>query len=326
MQFQTDLTSAGLANYKRRPSVTSSGNSNSVTKYPALNTAAVNSTAAGFSLSKPVPSKRPQDQQQQQHKSSNKKDKPKVSEAKPTFSTFKQFHRTASLSDLINDNDQDANVVINSSSSKHRKKQIQLETASLASVDVNVPDPILPPTKSITVQTDEVDLNFESKGKSDPLRISTEPLNGVEVSLSTSFDSMDDSKSKSTDVSMEDALQEDASNSKDLEDDEDEEDLPTPPATPPAEERLKSPVSTTSRSPPSPNHTMTPIRKVHFLEFDTIWHSKYFEFLKKLFSLSRFEFYVSFSSRYEWPKFKFSYITFGNNLNLDHSKRLYKET
>ena len=98
---------------------------------------------------------------------------------------------------------------------------------------------------------------FFTVKKSDPLRISTEPLNGgesVEISLSTSFDSMDDTKSKSTDVSMEEAL-------KNPEDDE-EEDLPTPPATPPIEERLKSPVSTTSRSPPSPTQTMTPTRKV----------------------------------------------------------------
>ena len=95
-------------------------------------------------------------------------------------------------------------------------------------------------------------------------RISTEPLNGeaAEVSLSTSFDSMDDSKSKSTDVSMEDALQ---AVSKVVDDDEDEDDLPTPPETPPLEERLKSPVSTTSRSPPSPKQTMTPTRKVRLI-------------------------------------------------------------
>ena len=154
--------------------------------------------------------------------------------------------------------------------------EIQIETASLASVNVNVPDPILPPTKSITVQTDEVDLSLQdlsssSNAKSDPLKISTEPLNveavlansnAAEVSLSTSFDSMEDSKSKSTDVSMEDALQ---TASKD--DDEDEDDLPTPPDTPPIEERLKSPVSTTSRSPPSPNQSMTPTRKVRLYIF-----------------------------------------------------------
>ena len=143
----------------------------------------------------------------------------------------------------------------------HNHVSNNVETASLASVNVNIPDPVLPPTKSITVQTDEVDLNLITK--SDPLRISTEPLNGegAELSLSTSFDSMDDTKSKSTDVSMEDAL---ACSIKDADPDCDEEieDLPTPPATPPAEERLKSPVSTTSRSPPSPTHAMTPTRKV----------------------------------------------------------------
>ena len=110
-----------------------------------------------------------------------------------------------------------------------------------------------------------------NRGKSDPLRISTEPLhtnesercaNGsLEISLSTSFDSMDDSKSKSTDVSMEDALQTASKEAVDALDD-DEEDLPTPPATPPLEERLKSPMSTTSRSPPSPTITMTPTKKV----------------------------------------------------------------
>ena len=72
---------------------------------------------------------------------------------------------------------------------------------------------------------------------------------------------MDDSKSKSTDVSMEDALQTASKEAVDALDD-DEEDLPTPPATPPLEERLKSPMSTTSRSPPSPTITMTPTKKV----------------------------------------------------------------
>lgn len=194
------------------------------------------------------------------------KKKPPKTEAKPTFSTFKQINRTASLSDLINEDDD--HVI--AASTRSRKIQ-QVETASLASVDVNVPDPVLPPTKSITVQTDEVDLNLVgNKVKSDPLRISTEPLNGFatqqsnsgDISLSTSFDSMDDSKSKSTDVSMEDAVV-NVSDSKGKDDIDDyEEDLPTPPATPPIEERLKSPVSTTSRSPPSPTQTMTPTRKV----------------------------------------------------------------
>ena len=114
-----------------------------------------------------------------------------------------------------------------------------------------------------------VDLNLITK--SDPLRISTEPLNGhgnegTELSLSTSFDSMDDSKSKSTDVSMEDALC-----AKDDQDEDEIEDLPTPPATPPVEERLKSPVSTTSRSPPSPTEAMTPTRKVYFLQYCKAW-------------------------------------------------------
>ena len=110
--------------------------------------------------------------------------------------------------------------------------------------------------------------NINNGNKSDPLKISTEPLNGeaaAEVSLSTSFDSMDDSKSKSTDVSMEDALQTLQNVSKVVDDDEDEDDLPTPPETPPLEERLKSPVSTTSRSPPSPKQTMTPTRKVRLI-------------------------------------------------------------
>eukprot|EP00093_Oithona_nana_P002610 02610.XXX_87567_84192_1 [CDS] Oithona nana genome sequencing. len=204
-------------------------------------------------------------------KSSKKASKTKTSEDKPTFSTFKNtFQRTASLSDLINEDEEESlRKPVESVLSKRNKKHYQnnhvsnnLETSSLASVNVNIPDPVLPlATKSITVQTDEVDLNLITK--SDPLRISTEPLNGegAELSLSTSFDSMDDSKSKSTDVSMEDAL---ACSIKDADPDCDEEieDLPTPPATPPAEERLKSPVSTTSRSPPSPTQAMTPTRKV----------------------------------------------------------------
>ena len=93
---------------------------------------------------------------------------------------------------------------------KNRENKVfadHLETTSLASVNFNVPDPILPSalsTKSITVQTDEVDLSLEiqnqnsninnSNAKSDPLTISTEPLNGeivatlADASLSTSFD------------------------------------------------------------------------------------------------------------------------------------------
>ena len=199
---------------------------------------------------------------------------------KPSFSTFKQFNRTASLSDLINEDEVvlDHHVVKPEVIKRAANRKtvdnfvdnaaaIQLETASLASVNVCVPEPVLPPTKSITVQTDEVDLNLVQTTRSDPLRISTEPLNeaetgvNAEISLSTSFDSMDDTKSKSTDVSMEDALLQAASAASKDEDD-DEEDLPTPPATPPIEERLKSPVSTTSRSPPTPTQGMTPTRKV----------------------------------------------------------------
>lgn len=248
------MTASGLANYKRRPSV--------VTKYPTPVTVPTLSN-------KPVPQKRDNRSDNnylpaaENNKPATKKKPPKT-EIKPTFSTFKQINRTASLSDLINE-DEDLNL--RSSSSKRGKIQNQIETASVASVDVNVPDPVLPPTKSITVQTDEVDLNLVgNKVKSDPLRISTEPLNGFappsnDISLSTSFDSMDDSKSKSTDVSMEDAITASESRKDDIIDDY-EEDLPTPPATPPIEERLKSPVSTTSRSPPSPTQTMTPTRKV----------------------------------------------------------------
>ena len=251
--FQTDLTAGGLANYKQRQSNNRSGN-----------VFRDNFTLA--SLSKPVPQKRDSETGK---KSSKSKKTPKTSEEKPTFSTFKNtFQRTASLSDLINEDEEESlRKPVESVLSKRNKKHLHnhvsnnVETASLASVNVNIPDPVLPPTKSITVQTDEVDLNLITK--SDPLRISTEPLNGegAELSLSTSFDSMDDTKSKSTDVSMEDAL---ACSIKDADPDCDEEieDLPTPPATPPAEERLKSPVSTSSRSPPSPTHAMTPTRKV----------------------------------------------------------------
>ena len=227
------------------------------------------------SLSKPVPQKRDNSEGSHNPKKSSSKSKAKTQSSKssteenkiPTFSTFKNtaFQRTASLSDLINEDEEESlRKPVESVLSKRNKKlnHSHLETSSLASVNVNIPDPVLPPTKSITVQTDEVDLNLITK--SDPLRISTEPLNGhgnegTELSLSTSFDSMDDSKSKSTDVSMEDALC-----AKDDQDEDEIEDLPTPPATPPVEERLKSPVSTTSRSPPSPTEAMTPTRKVHF--------------------------------------------------------------
>ena len=249
--FQTDLTAGGLANYKQRQSNNRSGNVFR-DNFTAL---------ASLSSNKPVPQKR-----DSETKKSSKKASKNKSEDKPTFSTFKNtFQRTASLSDLINEDEEESlRKPVESVLSKRNKKHLHnhvsnnVETASLASVNVNIPDPVLPlATKSITVQTDEVDLNLITK--SDPLRISTEPLNGegAELSLSTSFDSMDDSKSKSTDVSMEDALKD-----ADPDCDEEIEDLPTPPATPPAEERLKSPVSTTSRSPPSPTQAMTPTRKV----------------------------------------------------------------
>ena len=120
----------------------------------------------------------------------NQQKKPKLPELKPTFSTFKQFHRTASLSDLINEDDtlvvkpevihKNTNIIKksrkhnqNTSNQNHHKTttsnrniQIQeLDTESLASSNVNIPDPILPPTKSITVQTDEaLDLNLADFG------------------------------------------------------------------------------------------------------------------------------------------------------------------
>ena len=118
----------------------------------------------------------------------NQQKKPKLPELKPTFSTFKQFHRTASLSDLINEDDtlvvkpevthkntniikksrkhQNSNQNHHKTTTSNRNIQIQeLDTESLASSNVNIPDPILPPTKSITVQTDEaLDLNLEDFG------------------------------------------------------------------------------------------------------------------------------------------------------------------
>ena len=118
----------------------------------------------------------------------NQQKKPKLPELKPTFSTFKQFHRTASLSDLINEDDtlvvkpevthKNTNIIKksrkhqqNTTNQNHHKtttsnKNIpNLDTESLASVNVNIPEPVLPPTKSITVQTDEaLDLNLEDFG------------------------------------------------------------------------------------------------------------------------------------------------------------------
>ena len=112
--FQTDLTASGLANYKRRPSVTN-------TKYP---TPVVPNIPYNNSI-KPVPQKRGPETGNSSSNSSSKsrqntsgqresksgnsdkqksQNKPKLPELKPTFSTFKQFNRTASLSDLINEN------------------------------------------------------------------------------------------------------------------------------------------------------------------------------------------------------------------------------
>ena len=124
--------------------------------------------------SRPVPQKREtsvsvknSDSSKKNSKDQNKVNKqqqprPEIKE-KPTFSTFKQFHRTASLSDLLDDVNEDEEIVkpevipkkrLNKRSSENNStNNFQLETASLASVNVNVPDPILPPTKSITVQT-----------------------------------------------------------------------------------------------------------------------------------------------------------------------------
>ena len=128
-------------------------------------------------------------QNQSKSEKQRSQNKPKLPELKPTFSTFKQFNRTASLSDLINEDDtsivvkpeviqkrtnhksiknspnskKSSNTNKNNQHSKHHSsnKTIQLDTQSLASVNVNIPDPVLPPTKSITVQTDEaLDLNL----------------------------------------------------------------------------------------------------------------------------------------------------------------------
>ena len=190
------MTASGLANYKRRPSVTN-------TKYP---TPVVPNIPYNNSV-KPVPQKRGPETGNSSSNSSSKsrqntsgqresksgnsekqksQNKPKLPELKPTFSTFKQFNRTASLSDLINEDDTSIVVkpeviqkrtsnqksIKNSPNSKkssntnknhhhHSNKTIQLDTQSLASVNVNIPDPVLPPTKSITVQTDEaLDLNL----------------------------------------------------------------------------------------------------------------------------------------------------------------------
>ena len=145
----------------------------------------------------------------------NHQKKPKLPELKPTFSTFKQFHRTASLSDLINEDDtlvvkpevthKNTNIIKksrkhqqNTTNQNHHKtttsnKNIpNLDTESLASVNVNIPEPVLPPTKSITVQTDEaLDLNLEDFGISNRylkfLIFSFSPNLGNVFSLRTIF-------------------------------------------------------------------------------------------------------------------------------------------
>ena len=157
---QTDLTAAGLSNYKRRPSV-----ANSVTKYPTpavLPGGSSSSSSYSASASRPVPQKRETEKKKQQKIAPETKAKPtQRPEIKvPTFTTFKQFNRTASLSDLINEDE--VVEVKPEVALKHRghSKQIKvdnenlkLESAySLASFDVCIPEPILPPTKSITVQ------------------------------------------------------------------------------------------------------------------------------------------------------------------------------
>ena len=206
LSFQTDLTASGLANYKRRPSATHS-------KYPTPIVPNTSNSYTNNVSSKPVPQKRSESTDQRNSSKSNhhrgqsgssssagsKSDggggnkKPKLPDLKPTFSTFKQFNRTASLSDLINEDDEivvkpqviqrSSGGKIQSNSSKnttskttttqqssnqnhHSNKTTirnhgQLDTESLASVNVNIPHPVLPPTKSITVQTDEaLDLNL----------------------------------------------------------------------------------------------------------------------------------------------------------------------
>ena len=265
--FQTDLTSSGLSNYKKqRPNnivnkqlfpatpVVPASNTNSLRPVPQKRETPVKNSEINL-LSKFVKDHHYLHQQQQSLTQNNKKDQNKLSNSKqprpeikekPTFSTFKQFHqqhnivRTSSLSDLLDDVDEDEeiakpSVIIHKKKSRKKqsssnnitnnsitgngnnsfeKQQILREIADLETctslANVNVPDhPILPPalstTKSITVQTDDVDLsleiqnqNFESNisnhAKSDPLTISTEPLNGeivatlADASLSTSFD------------------------------------------------------------------------------------------------------------------------------------------
>ena len=99
--FQTDLTSSGLANYKKQRPVIGHHNS----KFPAVPVVPSNIITSN---GRPVPQQRPKNSSEQKYSSkdsSNKKvssktigsnSRPEIKE-KPTFSTFKQFHRTASL-------------------------------------------------------------------------------------------------------------------------------------------------------------------------------------------------------------------------------------
>ena len=97
--LQTDLTSSGLANYKKQRPVIGHHNS----KFPAVPVVPSNIISSN---GRPVPQQRPKNSSEQKYSkdSSNKKvnktiggnSRPEIKE-KPTFSTFKQFHRTASL-------------------------------------------------------------------------------------------------------------------------------------------------------------------------------------------------------------------------------------
>ena len=111
--FQTDLTSSGLSNYKKqRPSINS--------KFPAAPVVPSNSNNLTNFSTRPVPQKREsstvsvknsdkKNSSKDQNKV-NKQPRPEIKE-KPTFSTFKQFHRTASLSDLLDDVNEDEEIV-----------------------------------------------------------------------------------------------------------------------------------------------------------------------------------------------------------------------
>ncbi len=322
---KTDLTSGSLSSYKAAKSANKTASRYLSTQYPAAHPNHPVGAGLPQPFSRPVPVKRtpevPSKKAASGTSGSKAKNRPEVKE-KPTFSTFKsKVTRASSLSDLLNDNEPlpatsdkpknvnkvlSANAVAkqarknssansrnrNKNSRNNNNKVVEVETASVLSVNVNVPEPVLPPTKSITVQTEAVSLDFEDEidandktgNASEPLEIITQPLNDngsakESKSLSTSFDSMDSmnntAASKSTDVSMDEPPEPEVEagvgdggdpvgdREPAVDGGEDEEDLPTPPPTPPIEERLKSPVfSTTSRSPPSPTQTMTPKRKV----------------------------------------------------------------